>query len=257
MRPADDPSPAVPARAADHDRGEFSPDSADNPPRSWKQAAAARREFFDRPVLTVAPALLGCVLVHETGEGLVAAEIVEVEAYRGESDPASHAFRGQTARNAVMYGEPGHAYVYFTYGMHFCVNLVCQPPGEPAAVLLRAGRVVDGAGLAAARRLAGLRGAARVVADRELASGPARLCQALAIDRAQNGADVCDPASPLRLLIPAGFAGLPAASISHGPRVGVRNGAAAQWRFWVAGEPAVSAYRPYAPRRRSAARATD
>ncbi len=239
---------------------------------------AARRAFFDRPVLTVAPALLGCVLVHETGEGLVAAEIVEVEAYRGESDPASHAFRGQTARNAVMYGEPGHAYVYFTYGMHFCVNLVCQPAGEPAAVLLRAGRVVGGAGLAAARRLAGQRGTARApgdapggagsgagaasgggraVAERELASGPARLCQALAIGRAQNGADVCDPASPLRLLIPAGFAGLPAASIGHGPRVGVRNGAEVQWRFWVAGEPAVSAYRPYTPRRRAAAAVHD
>ena len=140
--------------------------------------------------------------MHETGDGLVAVEIVEVEAYRGESDPASHAFRGQTARNAVMFGEPGHAYVYFTYGMHFCVNLVCQPAGEAEAVLLRAGRVVAGAGLAAARRLAG-----RKVAERDLARGPARLCQALAIGRAQNGADVCDPGSPLRVLAPAGFAG--------------------------------------------------
>ena len=111
-------------------------------------------------MLTVAPALLGCVLVHETGDGLVAAEIVEVEAYRGESDPASHAFRGQTARNAVMYGEPGHAYVYFTYGMHFCVNLVCQPAGEPAAVLLRAGRVVDGSRPGRGQEAAGPRGAA-------------------------------------------------------------------------------------------------
>ena len=232
------------------------------------------RAFFDRPALTVAPALIGCVLAHETDDGFVAVQIAEVEAYCGESDPASHAFRGKTARNAVMFGEPGHAYVYFTYGMHFCVNLVCEPPGEAAAVLLRAGLVVQGAGLAAARRLAGPRGIAgasggvpgdggsrggiasgggRVVAERELARGPARLCQALAIGRAQNGADVCDPGSPLRLLAPAGFTGLPAASIGRGPRVGVRNGADADWRFWAVGEPTVSAYRPHVPRRRSAA----
>ncbi len=108
-----------------------------------------------------------------------------------------------------------------------------------------------GADLAAARRLAG-----RKVAERELARGPARLCQALAIARAQNGADVCDPGSPLRVLAPAGFAGLPAASIGRGPRVGVRNGADADWRFWSAGDPAVSAYRPHTPRRRSAAGTT-
>jgi DNA-3-methyladenine glycosylase len=228
-----------------------------------------QRGFLDRPVLTVAPALLGCVLAHESADGLVAAEIVEVEAYRGESDPASHAFRGKTARNAVMFGEPGHAYVYFTYGMHFCVNLVCQQPGEAAAVLLRAGRVVEGVELAAKRRgarpvpvrsAAGVGAAARsvaegsvagrAVADRELARGPARLCQALAIGRAQNGADVCDAASPLRVLSPAGFDGLPASAISSGPRVGVRLGAEEPWRFWVTGEPTVSVYRPYVPKRR-------
>ncbi len=203
------------------------------------------RGFFDRPVLTVAPALLGCVLAHQTADGLVAAEIVEVEAYRGESDPASHAFRGKTPRNAVMFGEPGHAYVYFTYGMHFCVNLVCQQPGRASAVLLRAGRVVEGGQQAAVRR-----GAA---AERELARGPARLCQALAIGRAQNGADVCDPAGPLQVLAPAGFACLPAEAISAGPRVGVRLGAEEPWRFWVTGERAVSAYRPHVPKRRSAA----
>jgi DNA-3-methyladenine glycosylase len=228
------------------------------------------RGFLDRPVLTVAPALLGCVLAHESADGLVAAEIVEVEAYRGESDPASHAFRGKTARNAVMFGEAGHAYVYFTYGMHFCVNLVCQQPGEAAAVLLRAGRVVEGAELAAKRRgarpvpvraeaarsaggqsVAGRREfAGRAVADRELARGPARLCQALAIGRAQNGLDVCNPDSPLRVLSPAGFEGLPPGAISSGPRVGVRLGAEEPWRFWVTGEPTVSVYRPYAPKRR-------
>ena len=209
------------------------------------------REFFAREVLDVAPDLLGCVLVHEAGGGAVAVEIVEVEAYRGESDPASHAFRGRTARNAVMYGEPGHAYVYFTYGMHFCVNLVCQPPGEPAAVLIRAGRVVEGAALADARRAGG---SGRGVSERDLARGPARLCQALAIGRAQNGADVCDRAGALRVLGPGGPGGPAEAgsvSVGTGPRVGVRNGAQEPWRFWVAGSDAVSAYRPYVQRRRS------
>lgn len=210
------------------------------------------RGFFDRPVLTVAPELLGCVLMHETADGLVAAEIVEAEAYRGESDPASHAFRGKTARNAVMFGDAGHAYVYFTYGMHYCVNLVCQQPGHAAAVLLRAGRVVEGAALAAARRggRPAARRGARPAADRDLARGPARLCQALAIGRAQNGADVCDPASPLRVLAPAGFDGLPADVLSSGPRVGVRLGAEEPWRYWVTAEPAVSVYRPHVPKRR-------
>ena len=100
----------------------------------------------------MAPALLGCVLEHETADGLVAVELTEVEAYTGATDPASHAYRGMTGRNAVMFGPPGHAYVYFTYGMHFCVNVVCQPPGTASAVLLRAGRVVAGEALARRRR---------------------------------------------------------------------------------------------------------
>ena len=214
------------------------------PPAGWE---VLPRAFFGRPVLTVAPALLGVVLAHETADGLVAAEIVEVEAYRGERDPASHAFRGMTNRNAVMFGEAGHAYVYFTYGMHFCVNLVCQRPGEAAAVLLRAGRVVAGAELAAARR-----GVSRLGpgAERDLARGPARLCQALAIGRAQNGADVAAPSSPLRVLAPAGFGGPDASAVSSGPRVGVRLGAEDPWRYWLTGERSVSSYRPHVPKRR-------
>ncbi len=249
------------------------------------------REFFGRPVLAVAPDLLGCVLAHQTREGLVAAEIVEVEAYCGEVDPASHAFRGKTARNAVMFGPPGHAYVYFTYGMHYCVNLVCQPAGEAAAVLLRAGRVVAGLDLAAARRSGappGAGGAALLPggagapgqghpsrAATRLASGPARLCQALGIGREQNGADVCDPHGALRVLAPPGAARARMAAaraggtgdaghrggpdqarspvIARGPRVGVRDGAEAEWRFWLEGDPAVSAYRPHVPRRRGTA----
>src|SRR5947207_25505 len=170
------------------------------------------RETFARSAVEVAPALLGCVLEHETPEGLVAVALTEVEAYHGQADPASHAYRGRTARNAVMFGEPGHAYVYFTYGMHFCVNLVCLPQGTASAVLLRAGRVTDGVALAAARRMAGRNGA-RQVAENDLARGPARLCQALGIDRSFDGADVCDPASELRTL-PSVLAG----SGPEGPR---------------------------------------
>ena len=143
------------------------------------------REFFARPSVEVAPDLLGCVLEHETADGLVAVELTEVEAYAGRSDPASHAYRGKTRRNAVMFGPPGHAYVYFTYGMHFCVNMVCLgEEGSASAVLLRAGAIIAGERLARARRARG----PGFVASRDLARGPARLCQALAIDRSLDGA---------------------------------------------------------------------
>jgi DNA-3-methyladenine glycosylase len=235
-------------------------------------SALLPREFFDGPSLQVAPRLLGCVLEHQTPEGLVAVVLTEVEAYEGSADPASHSYRGRTARNGVMFGPPGHAYVYFTYGMHFCVNLVCMPEGTSSAVLLRAGRVIEGAPLAAGRRLArrpaaalhGRPGAApkpagRKLADRDLARGPARLCQALGIDRAQDGADVCDPASRLRVRAgPPGLPGSPAPEgltrlagwVSRGPRVGVSSAADRAWRFWLTGDPTVSVYRPYVPRTR-------
>jgi DNA-3-methyladenine glycosylase len=203
------------------------------------------REMFAGSAVEVAPALLGCVIEHETPEGLVAVALTEVEAYHGQADPASHAYRGRTARNAVMFGPPGHAYVYFTYGMHFCVNLVCLPEGTASAVLLRAGRVIEGGDLARARR------AAAGPHGRDLARGPARLCQALAISRAQDGADACDPASPLRVRWPAqaGEVPLAGAAISRGPRVGISAAADLPWRFWITGDPTVSVYRPYTPRR--------
>jgi DNA-3-methyladenine glycosylase len=216
------------------------------------------REFLDRPAPEVAPALLGCVLEHETPEGLVAVALTEVEAYAGEIDPASHAYRGKTPRNAVMYGPPGHAYVYFTYGMHFCVNVVCMPEGRASAVLLRAGRVIAGENLARQRR--GTRNSAadeasapRLIPARDLARGPARLCQALAIDRTQNGADLCDPISRLRLR-GADRNGQVSeeARISVGPRVGVSAGADTSWRFWQSGDETVSTYRQYKPRPRVA-----
>ena len=224
------------------------------------------RETLARGAVEVAPVLLGCVLEHETPEGLVAVALTEVEAYDGANDPASHAYRGRTARNAVMFGPPGHAYVYFTYGMHFCVNLVCLPEGTASAVLLRAGRVVEGVPLATARRARG--GTARIAA-RDLARGPARLCQALAIDRALDGADVCDPGSPLRVRWPdplgngakvaTGRPGPDAVAwpngarpgVSQGPRVGISAAAERPWRFWLTGDPTVSVYRPYVPRRRA------
>jgi DNA-3-methyladenine glycosylase len=202
------------------------------------------RESFGGPSVGVAPALLGCVLSARSPDGDVAVRLTEVEAYLGEADPASHAYRGKTNRNAVMYGEPGHAYVYFTYGMHFCVNLVCQPAGTASAVLLRAGAVLTGATLARHRRSAGKR---TEPATRDLARGPARLCQALGIDRSLDGADVCDPDSALRIFGP----GPPGTVISSGPRVGVSTAATVPWRFWVAGDPTVSAYRAHTPRRRN------
>ena len=199
-----------------------------------------RRDFFARSSVAVAPDLLGCVLEHENADGLVAVRLTEVEAYAGASDPASHAYRGKTARNAVMFGPPGHAYVYFTYGMHFCVNLVCLGDrGSASAVLLRAGEIVAGEDLARARRTRG----PAVIPSRDLARGPARLCQALAIDRALDGADACVPSSPLRIR-----SGTPSATILTGPRVGVSRAAEIPWRFWLDGDPTVSVYRPAVPR---------
>ena len=221
------------------------------------------REFFARRSVEVAPDLLGCVLEHETADGLVAVELTEVEAYAGRSDPASHAYRGKTRRNAVMFGPPGHAYVYFTYGMHFCVNMVCLgEQGSASAVLLRAGAIIEGEDLARARRTRAPipEGRARI-ASRDLARGPARLCQALGIDRSLDGADVVATGSPLR--VRAG-AGNPARSavlapgddppetprrIVTGPRVGVSSAAEIPWRFWYEGDPTVSVYRSHVPRR--------
>jgi DNA-3-methyladenine glycosylase len=213
------------------------------------------REFFDRPAPEVAPALLGCVVEHETPEGLVAVELTEVEAYAGELDPASHAYRGKSPRNLVMYGPPGYAYVYFTYGMHFCVNVVCMPEGTANAVLLRAGRVIAGEDLARQRRLArgaenGAGIAPRVIPARDLARGPARLCQALAIDRSQNGADFCAATSPLRLRSGDGDVQSAELAVSAGPRVGVSAGADTGWRFWRSNDETVSAYRRSKPRLR-------
>jgi DNA-3-methyladenine glycosylase len=201
------------------------------------------REFFDRPVLEVAPDLLGRIVVRTTPDGPIVLRITEVEAYDGGNDPASHAYRGPTARNGVMFGPPGHVYVYFTYGMWHCMNLVCGPEGRASAVLLRAGEVTEGAELARKRRLSARN-------DKELAKGPARLATALGVDLGLDGTDACAPGeTPLTLL-----AGTPVHSdqVLSGPRTGVAgDGGVHPWRFWIAGDPTVSPYRAHTPRRRS------
>jgi len=185
-----------------------------------------------RPPDEVAPTLLGAVLRH----GPVAVRLTEVEAYDGAADPASHAARGRTARNAVMFGPPGHLYVYFTYGMHWAANVVCRSEGTASGVLLRAGQVVDGLETAQARR-----GRSSV---RDLARGPGRLCQALGLDAAHRGVYLFGD-GPVTLT-PAGH---PPGPIEQGPRVGVSVEADRPWRFWISGDPFVSTYRrsPRAP----------
>ncbi|MEU5919182.1 DNA-3-methyladenine glycosylase [Streptomyces sp. NPDC047141] len=200
------------------------------------------RAFFDRPVLDVAPDLLGRTLVRTTDEGRMELRLTEVEAYAGAIDPGSHAFRGRTARNAVMFGPPGHAYVYFTYGMWHCLNLVCGPEGHASGVLLRAGEIVEGAGQARPRRRS-----AR--SDHELAKGPARLATALDIALSLNGTDACAGQEGALALL----TGTPPAAdrVSSGPRTGVGgDGAPHPWRFWITGDPTVSPYRPHTPRKR-------
>jgi DNA-3-methyladenine glycosylase len=198
------------------------------------------RDFFAADALDVAPLLLGQVVEHVTAEGPVAVRLTEVEAYEGEADPGSHAYRGKTKRNAVMFGEPGHVYVYFTYGMHWCANLVCGPPGRASAVLLRGGEVVSGLELARSRRPASKR-------DADLARGPARLATSLGLTGVHDGLDVCGD-GPLRVLQGEPVA---ASGVRTGPRVGVSGpGGVPPWRFWADGEPTVSVYRPAIPRRR-------
>ncbi|HET9072462.1 MAG TPA: DNA-3-methyladenine glycosylase [Acidimicrobiales bacterium] len=191
--------------------------------------------------LDVAPTLLGCRLVRADGR---AARIVEVEAYRGGDDPGSHAYRGPTPRTAVMFGPPGHLYVYFTYGMHWCANVVCGAEGTASAVLLRAAAPTAGVDAMRAARA----GAARPPTDRDLCRGPARLCRAMGIDGADNGADLVRGDRGLTLE-PGDPAGAP---VARGPRVGLAPGAGdtLPWRFWLPGEPSVSPWRPGGRRRR-------
>jgi DNA-3-methyladenine glycosylase len=179
---------------------------------------------------------LGAWLSHTTAEGTVVLRITEVEAYLGDLDPGSHAYRGRTPRNAVMFGEAGFVYTYFTYGMHVCVNLVCSPVGEASAVLLRGAEVVEGVELARGRR-------GPTVADRDLARGPARLVVASGIRLDENGSDLF--AAPFHLEPPKRQA-----QFEVGPRTGLRLAADFPWRFWIPGDPTVSPYKPHVAKRR-------
>lgn len=179
------------------------------------------RAWFARDAVEVAPELLGAVLTHHDKDGSVSARLTEIEAYRGHgTDPGSHAFRGPTPRTAVMFGEPAHTFVYLTYGMHTMLNFVCAPMGTAAAVLLRAGEIVDGLELARTRRLG--------VRDRDLARGPARHAQALGISLAENGADLFQPGS-FTIELP-----LHPSAFVRTPRTGVSGPGGSQmydWRF--------------------------
>ena len=195
------------------------------------------REALKQGAVMVAPMLLGSVI----RSGDVAVRLTEVEAYEGFRDPGSHAYRGPTPRTQIMFGQAGFAYVYFSYGMHHCLNVVCGPVGTASAVLLRGGEVVAGWEAVRGRRDAGR---SRPHPDRDLARGPARLASALGVDLHHNGLDLCDLGSPLCLQT-----GLPPdeESVTTGPRVGVSgpggDGTTYPWRFWLAGEPTVSQYR--------------
>ncbi|WP_446219908.1 DNA-3-methyladenine glycosylase [Micromonospora sp. IBHARD004] len=196
----------------------------------WLQAPASQ-------VAVTAQTLLGWTV---SGNG-VSIRLTEVEAYAGTGeDPASHAHRGPTSRNEVMFGPAGNVYVYFVFGMHWCINIVCGHEGEAAAVLLRAGEVTEGIEVARERR--------NHAPDRDLARGPARLVNALGLGRDANGASAIDGSGPMLVTPPS--APIDPALIASGPRVGVTAAHDIPWRFWLVGEPSVSTYRRHIPRRR-------
>ena len=201
---------------------------------SWGGTTRLTKSFYERDALSVARDLIGCILVHDSLEGRAAVRLVEVEAYRGVLDPGSHGFRGITPRTEVMYGPPGRLYVYFTYGMHWCANVVCASKGECEAVLLRAGEPIEGIELMRTRR-------PKITLDRHLAAGPARLAQAMGIGQQHNGAT----------LLRGGdfFVGADARTEDHRAgevaqtaRVGLGAGKGEEtpWRFVIPGHPHAS-----------------
>lgn len=203
----------------------------------------ATRDFFVPDPVVVAPQLLGCLLERSTADGTVAIRITEVEAYAGELDPGAHSHSGISSRNAVTFGEAGHLYCYFSYGMHWAINLVTGETGQSRGCLIRAGRVIEGQQLARARRSVTRRSA---IPDRELARGPACVAQVFGVGATNNGDDLFGGEWRFQI------ADAPLAeSIAVGPRVGVSGpGGDAEefpWRFWISGDPTVSAYKPGKP----------
>ena len=194
------------------------------------EAAGRTHAWFDRPATALARELLGCRLVHDAPDGTVGGRIVEVEAYRGPEDLAAHSARGRTPRNDVMFGMPGHLYVYLIYGLHHCLNVVAGPGHKPEAVLIRALALDEGVELARQRR-------GPSVAERRLASGPGNVGRALGVDRALNGADLVR--GPVRVLARHGSR----PRVSRGARIGVAYAgawAARPLRFWITDDPHVS-----------------
>lgn len=191
------------------------------------------RDTLMGSAVELGPELLGSLISHTTPEGTVTIRLTELEAYVGNGvDPGSHAHRGKTQRNASMFGEPGHLYAYFTYGMHVCGNIVCSPGGEPAGLLMRGGEVIDGIELARSRRTT-------TKTDRDLARGPGRLAVALGIQLADNGADLFAPPFLLQQ-------GDGATSVLSGPRTGISGAGGSveyPWRFWIEGDRTVSPYK--------------
>src|SRR6266850_1585921 len=212
---------------------------------SWNSTAARLRKlqpvprrFYDRDPKVVAPQLLGKILIRRQGRKLLAGRIVEVEAYLGEDDPASHAFRGATNRNRVMFGPPGFAYVYFTYGMHYCANVTCLGEGTAGAILIRALEPIAGIEEMALNRDLNLSlETEHVRVLRALTSGPARLCEALDITRTRDdGKDLTSLKSDLWIASDRSRYG----AIACGPRVGITQAADWPLRFYVVGNPYVS-----------------
>ncbi len=185
------------------------------------------RKFYARPADRLASALLGQILVHETDEGRIGGRIVETEAYLGSLDAAAHSFRGQTPRTKVMFGPAGHAYVYFTYGMHYCFNVVAGPLGTGQAVLVRALEPLEGVGFMELNR--------KQTEIKQLCSGPAKLVQALGITKAYNGHDLTKPP----LFIEARN-GVPKEDIVTTTRIGISQAAELPLRFYVKNNPFVS-----------------